>query len=101
MITIDTSQVQVQLDWSAKGSKRKAQNVLNLINTWRYDVAYNRVMGLNPDILEKPFPIASALYVADIYRLIHEYQPDVTVKDVQIKSIDPNGNIEAVVVIEV
>jgi hypothetical protein len=99
MITIETSQ-EVQLDWTAKGSARKAQNVLNLINTWRYDVAYNRVMGLNPEILDKPFSVAAALYAADIYRLIQEYQPDVVIKDVQIKGIDPGGNIEALVVIE-
>lgn len=99
MITIDTSK-EIELDWTAKGSARKAQNILNLINTWRYDVAYNRVMGLNPDILDKPFSIASALYIADIYRLIQEYEPGVVVKSVQITKIDPGGNIEALVVIE-
>lgn len=99
MITIDTS-LEVNLDWTAKGSQRKAQNVLNLINTWRYEVAYNRTMGLNPAILDKPFQAAKSLYVADIYRLIQDYQPDVTIKEVAVKSIDNEGNIDAMVVIE-
>ncbi len=90
----------VNLDWSAKGINRKAQNVFNLINTWRYEVAYDRTLGLNPAIVDKPLQIAKALYVADIYRLIQDYQPDVTVKEVTINSIDNEGNIDAVVVIE-
>lgn len=98
--TIDTSQG-VTLDWSAKGSQRKAQNVMNLLNTWRYDVAYNRVMGLNPKMVDKPAPIMAALYTADVYRLVQEYQPNVTVKSVKVRGVNENGQIDAEVVIEV
>ena len=100
MIIIDTS-LGIKLDWTAKGAERKAQNVLNLLNTWRYDVAYNRIMGLNPELLDKPAPITAALYTADVYRLVQEYQPDVTVTSVTVKGIRENGQIDAEVVIEV
>jgi len=97
--TIVTSQV--DLDWSAKGGQRRVQNIRNLLNTWRYDIAYNRIMGLNPDMIDKPTPIMAALYTADVYRLVQEYQPDVTVKSVTVKGIGAEGQIDAEVVIEV
>jgi len=97
---IDTSQ-EVQLDWTAKGIDRRLQNFINLISTWRYDVAYNRVMGLNPAIVDKPPSIAAALYTADIYRLAQDYAPNVTVKSVNFKGITSDGDIDAEVVIEV
>lgn len=99
MITIDTSQ-EMRLDWAARGSQRRAQNVLNLITTWRYEVAYNRIMGLNPEILDKPLAIAAAMYTADVYRLIQEYEPGVRVKSVKVNSITSDGEIDAEVVIE-
>lgn len=98
--TIDTTQ-EINLNWAAKGGQRKAQNVLNLLNTWRYEVAYNRIMGMNPGMVDKPAPIAAALYTADVYRLIQEYQPDVTVKSVNVRGINEDGQIDAEVVIEV
>ncbi|TGE36894.1 hypothetical protein E4K67_17495 [Desulfosporosinus fructosivorans] len=97
--TIYTSQG--NLDWTAKGSQRKAQNVLNLLNTWRYDVAYNRIMGLNPAMIDKPYPTIVALFTADVYRLVQDYQPDVTVTSVTVKGINEQGKIDAEVVIEV
>ena len=100
MITIDTS-LGINLDWTAKGAQRKAQNVLNLLNTWRYEVAYNRIMGLNPEMVDKPAPIAAALYTADVYRLVQDYAPGVTVKSVNFKGINEDGQIDAEVVIEV
>lgn len=99
MTIIDTSQG-IAFDWTAKGGDRRAQNVLNLITTWRYEVAYNRVMGLNPEILDKPPAVAAAMYTAEVYRLIQEYEPGVVVKSVKVRGITPDGEIDAEVVIE-
>lgn len=98
--TIDTSQ-EVNLDWSSQGSDRKVRNIRNLLNTWRYEVAYNRIMGLNPDIPDKPAGIAAALYAAEVYRLIQDYQPDVIIKSVTYNGIDSEGNVDALVVLEI
>jgi len=98
--TIDTSR-DVNIDWIAKGIDRKVQNFINLISTWRYDIAYNRIMGLNPSIVDKPPSIAAALYTADVYRLAAEYAPEITVKSVTVKGITIDGDIDAEVVIEV
>ena len=89
------------LDWSAKGAARIAQNVQNLISTVRYEVAYNRTMGINPDIFDSPAPTAAALYAADVYRLGQEYEPRAQVKSVKSLGISSEGDIEAEVVIEV
>lgn len=99
--TINTSSNVVNLDWSAKGIPRKVQNFINLISTWRYEVAYNRILGINPLIIEKPAPIAAALYASEVYRLAQDYAPDITVRSVNFKGVTPDGNIDAEVVIEV
>ncbi|EGW39156.1 hypothetical protein [Desulfosporosinus sp. OT] len=98
--TIDTSEG-INLDWTAKGVQRKVQNFVNLISTWRYDVAYNRIMGINPVLIDKPASLAAALYTADVYRLAQDYAPDVTIKSVNVKGISSDGDIDAEVVIEI
>jgi len=100
IIEIDTSKP-VQLNWDASGIERIAQNVRNLISTWRYEVAYNRTLGIDTSILDKPADVAAALYIAEIYRLISDYEPRATVKEVQITGINDEGNMQFRVVIEV
>ncbi|WP_069997746.1 hypothetical protein [Cellulosilyticum sp. I15G10I2] len=97
---IDTSQ-EFKLDWTAKDTQRTLQNVRNLISTWRYEVAYDRTKGLDPNILDMPFDDAVALYVAEVYRLIETYEPNATVQSVTPIGLDSFGNISLKVVIEV
>jgi hypothetical protein len=98
--TIDTSRG-TNLDWTAKGVQRIVQNFMNLISTWRYEVAYNRIMGIDPALVDKPAPMAAALYAADVYRLAQDYAPYITVKSVNFNGITSEGDIDAEVVIEV
>lgn len=98
-VVIDTSGKN-NLNWGATGLERKAQNVLNLINTWRYEVAYNRTLGINPDVLDKPAPLAAALYTAEVQRIIQDNEPGIKIKSIDINGISSDGNIDAVVVIE-
>jgi len=97
---IVTSQ-DMQLDWSAKGAQRIVQNVANLIRTFWYEVAYNRLLGINPDILERSPEETFALYTAEVYRVVSTFEPRATVKSVEPISIDQEGNIRAKVVIEI
>ncbi|WP_422447790.1 hypothetical protein [Thermoanaerobacterium sp. DL9XJH110] len=97
---IDTSKP-VNLNWAAKDAERVAQNVRNLISTWRYEVAYDRTLGLDQSILDKPLDTAVALYVAEVYRLVADYEPRATVKEVKFTGVDDEGNMQFRVVIEV
>lgn len=96
---IDTSQP-TELNWNASGDERIIQNIRNLISTWRYEVAYNRVKGLDPRILDMPAESAQALYIAEIYRLVGTYEPNATIKDVKLLAINYDGQIDVKVVVE-
>lgn len=97
---IDTS-IPAPLNWNATGDERILQNIRNLISTWRYEVAYDRTKGLDPGMLDKPAESAQALYIAEIYRLIETYEPNAALKDVKLLSINPDGQIEVKVVVEI
>lgn len=91
----------VKLNWEAKGTERIIQNVFILLNTWKYEVAYDRTMGINTDFLDKPLNTAAALYISEVYRIISYYEPRAEVKDVKVSGIDNDGNMGFKVVIEI
>lgn len=97
---IDTSQP-MQLNFGAIGAERILQNVINLINTFLYEVAYNRTMGINPEIFDKPVDVAAALYAAEVYRVVSDYEPRAKVKKVNLLSVDDEGLMQFKVVIEI
>jgi phage baseplate assembly protein W len=97
---IDTSNP-VTLNWNATNNERIVQNVLNLISTWKYEVAYNRDMGINSELLDKPLEIASAQYLSEVIRVIQDYEPRATVNELKFTGVDVDGNMQFKVVIEV
>jgi phage baseplate assembly protein W len=97
---IDTSQP-LQINWIAKGKARIVQNVVNLISTFRYEIAYARVQGIDPSLQDKPADMAADLYAAEVFRVVADHEPRATVKQVNNVSIDSDGNIQCKVVIEV
>ncbi len=99
-IILDTSKPYA-LNWAAKGIERIAQNVFNLFNIWRYEVAYDRTKGLDTAILDMPAKKASAKFIAELYRIVPLYEPRAKVKSVSYLGVDRDGNIQHRVVIEV
>lgn len=97
---IDTSKP-VNLNWNAKADERILQNVINLINTWKYEVAYNRLKGIETDTIDKPHDVTAALYVAEVYRVVGEYETRAEVKEVTFKGIDDSGNMQFRVVVDI
>ncbi len=91
----------VNIDWNSTGAERKLQNIANLINTFRYEVAYDRTKGLNPEILDKPALDSIPLYTAEIYRIIETYEPGVRLTRVTPTNIDAYGQINFEVVVEI
>lgn len=86
------------IDWSAKGGARVAQNVRNLINTRRYEVAFNRTMGISPELVDRPSPIALERMKVDIAETIARYEPRAKLESV-VCSVNSAGEIEIEVVI--
>lgn len=99
LVTINTKNI--PLDWTAKGINRIAQNVFNLISTIKYEVAYDRTLGLDGSFIDAPLPVAIAQLTAQIYDIVAEREPRATVKSVDFKSIDDTGNLQFEVVVDI
>ena len=97
---IDTGQT-LNINWSAADVERILQNVRNLISTWKYEVAYNRIMGIDSAILDQPLDIAVVKYTAEVYRLVTNYEPRAKVKEVNFVGLDDDGNMQFKVVLEI
>lgn len=88
------------INWNAIGHERIIQNVVNILNTIRYEVAYDRVMGRNPNNLDKNFKEVESLLVAETYDLIEEYEPRAKIENIFISQLK-TGEINIEVVIEI
>ena len=62
-------------NWSARGDERIRQNVRNLLSLMRYELAYNRTMGLPAGIIDLPADEAAARYAAEAAALIQRGEP--------------------------
>lgn len=99
-ITIQSSDAPA-VDWGATGTDEIAQNVFTLINTYKYEVAYDRTLGIRRDFVDQPLPVAIPLAIAQIYSVIEEREPRAKVKDVSFLSVDKDGNMAFKVVIDI
>lgn len=100
LVVIDTSEA-VEINWGASGIDEISQNVLTLINTLKYEVAYDRTLGLRRDFVDMPLTEAISFITAQIYAVVDEREPRATVEDVGFISVDENGNMIFKVVIDV
>lgn len=100
IVTIDSSRGNI-LDWSAKGKDRIIQNIFNILNTYKYEVAYNRDLGISPDILDKDVETMKSIITEDLFDNIKKYEPRAVLKSVEVTEITADGKIIAVVKIEI
>jgi phage baseplate assembly protein W len=98
-ITIDT--LQRNINWGARGVDRIAQNITNLLSTFKYEVAYDRTLGMSGNFIDKPKDVAIALATAEIYELIALREPRAKVVDVLFVGLYENENMQFKVVVEV
>lgn len=80
----------IELNWNAKGIERIIQNVGNLLNTYIYEVAYNRQMGRDSGNFDRPLPVLIAAAIEETFDLIQDYEPRATVVDVEYIGIEDN-----------
>jgi uncharacterized protein len=98
-IEIDTSKG-FPIEWSPSLAQEVAQNVHTLISTMKYEVAYDRTLGISPDYIDMPLPEAVSFVTAQIYTVIEEREPRATIQDVQFLGVSDAGNLHFKVVIE-
>lgn len=58
------------------------QNVATILATTRFSAPYARTLGLNPEYLDDPMPVARARAMADIIEAINRNEPRCKVIDV-------------------
>ncbi|WP_051585901.1 hypothetical protein [Caldanaerobius polysaccharolyticus] len=100
LVTIDTSNIS-NINWSTSGTDRVIQNVINIIKTFKYEVAYDRTMGLTGKFIDKPLDEAIALATAEIIEVITEREPRAAVKEVNFTGLNDDGNMSFEVVVDV
>lgn len=100
ILEINTSD-KTQIEWDAKGNDRTIQNVANLLSTFKYEVAYDRTLGLSGKFVDKPLDQAIAEATTEIIDLINEREPNANVTEVEYTGNDENGNMQFKVVIDI
>ena len=88
------------INWNASGHESIIQNIINILNTVRYEVAYDRIMGRDSSNLDKNFNEIESLLIAETYDLIEEYEPRVKIENVYINQLE-TGEINIRVVVEI
>ena len=91
----------VQRNWAASGTDRVVQNVLNLISLIRYEVAYNRTLGISPDIVDRPSDEAAAAYISEIVRVVEQNEPRATIQEIAYTGTTPTGEMNIRVVMDI
>lgn len=89
------------IEWGLTGKDRIVQNVLNLLRTKKYEVPFMRELGLDTDYIDNLSTYVSNNIANDIIALVEEYEPSVTILNVNVKGQDDNGNLIIEVEMEV
>ena len=74
IVTINTGEVS-EPNWCATGVARVVQNVKNLLSVGRYEVALDRTLGINPNVVDMPMPEAQAAFAAEVMALLERSEP--------------------------
>lgn len=89
------------LDWGARGVPRVVQNVRNLCQIYRYEIAYDRTLGIDPAIIDRPLDEASALFAAMVADLIERKEPRAKVLQVDYHGATLGGQLDFEVVLDI
>ncbi len=87
------------MDWNLTGTDRIAQNVRNLINTYRYEIPYHRTMGLPGSLVDRPSNLLMQEARVEINQMVAIYEPRANVQDVQC-TLTVDEEIEVEVILE-
>ena len=100
ILQIDNS-TSTELNWCAKGTERIVQNIVNILNTYKYEVAYKRNFSISPDIFDKDIETMKSILIEDLFDSIKENEPRATLKSVTIKGVSDDGGVIAAVEVEI
>ncbi len=88
-----------RINWSLRGTDRIAQNVRNLINTFRYEIPYHRTMGIPSSLIDRPVNLLMEEARVEIAQMLAVYEPRANVRDIQC-SVGSDGSLMIEVILE-
>lgn len=100
LYTIETGE-KAPINWGAKGVERVLQNVVNLVNTYTYEIAYARTVGVTREYIDRPSPQAVAIAANDIRELIALREPRARIEEVNYLGVTSTGNMRMQVVVDI
>lgn len=71
----------------ASGNGHPMQCVANLLQIIRGECTYDRVKGIDPSYIDKPYTIAKPLVIADARWLIKTYEPRVNIDRIDLPEL--------------
>lgn len=71
-----------------KGNGNSAVCVLNLLRTWRGEVPYERLKGVDTSLIDRPSGVARPAMEADAVWVVNTYEPRVTANDAVTAALD-------------
>ncbi|MBN1048702.1 hypothetical protein [Clostridium botulinum] len=81
------------INWNAKGDERILQNVNNILNTFKDEIAYDRLMGRDPDNLDKSLEKVRNQIIEETFTLVSTYEIRAKVKEADVVyELDENNN---------
>ena len=72
-----------EIDFGASGLHEIYQNIRVIISTLRGTVPLNREFGIDSDIIDRPIPVARALFADSIVEALNRWEPRIRVTDVR------------------
>lgn len=84
------------INWNALGAERKAQNVVNLINTVMCEVPFNRDKGIDESFIDGNLNEVKNKIVENAYDLINKFEPTVKIKSITLTK-EENPKLKVVI----
>jgi hypothetical protein len=97
--TIDNSLTGI--NWNLTGANLTVQNAINIIRTFKYEIAYLRTLGITQSLLDQPISKIKGKLATEIIDQIKLYYPDINIVSVDISQADYSGNLQIKVVIDI
>lgn len=98
LVELNTSQ---GIDWNASGVARRLQRINNALNTFRYEVAYDRTFGRNPANQDKPIDKYLQAIIPETYEIVSSVDSGASVIDVVYEILEEGGvNLRVVINLE-
>ena len=89
------------IDWNTDPIGQIKNNIVNILNTRRFEIPFMRDMGILQDYIDKPITETQGQIISDVIDNIQAYEPRVNIKEVVFLEADENGEINISVVIEI